>query len=91
MISPITPQSTDVQEISLSNRREAISALMEARIQNHMTFLEASWISGVSWDAVRAWAKGRREPTMGNLVAVAESLGFEVILRKKSSSPDLKA
>jgi len=69
------------QEINLSNRRAAIGALVKARIHKKMTLLDASWVSGVSWDAVRSWEKGRREPTMGNLVAVAQSLGFEIILR----------
>jgi len=52
-----------------------------------MTLIEFAWVSGVSWDAVRSWKDGRREPTMGLLVAAAETLGFEVILRKNRLLP----
>jgi|GEM_PF-1480377 len=81
MNSQITSNKSLKQEISLSDRREAINALVKAREEKHITLLEMGWVSGVSWDAVRSWAKGRREPTMGNLVAVAQTLGFEIILR----------
>jgi len=86
MANQITSQAAKTQEISLSNRAQAIAALIEARKDQHITLLEASWVSGVSWDAVRAWSKGRREPTMGNLVAVAQTLGFEIILRPQGGA-----
>jgi len=81
-----------IQEINLSNRKQALDALLCERKRREMTLLEAEWQSGVSWDAVRSWARGRREPTMGNLIAVAQILGFEIILRKiPSSEPESEA
>jgi len=91
MISQIIPDTCRSQEISLSNRREAIGALVEARKDKHMTLLDFECISGVSWDAVRLWEKGRREPTMGLLVAAAETLGFEIILRRQDQDPPVEA
>jgi len=91
MISQIIPYPCRSQEISLSNRREAICALVEARKQRHMTLLEFAWVSGVSWDAVRSWEKGRREPTMGLLVAAAQTLGFEIILRRQDQDSPVEA
>jgi len=87
---PPVAQKTEVCEISLSDRAQAIAALVKAREEKHITLLEFGWVSGVSWDAVRSWASGRREPTMGNLVAVAESLGFEIILRKNPNTKIMK-
>jgi len=80
---PAAPVPLSVEEIDLANRRAAMAALVKEREIKHMTLLDISWDSGVSWDAVRSWAQGRREPTMGNLIAVAQTLGFEIILRKK--------
>jgi len=94
MVSQITPDPPDpcrFQEISLSNRREAICALIEACKNRHMTLLEFAWVSGVSWDAVRSWEKGRREPAMGLLVAAAETLGFEIILRPQDQTSPVEA
>jgi len=80
-MSQINHSQVEPREISLDNRAQAISALVKAREEKHITLLEFGWVSGVSWDAVRSWVQGRREPTMGNLVAVAQTLGFEIILR----------
>jgi len=85
-MSQINHSQVEVQEINLSNRHKAISALVKAREEKHITLLEFGWVSGVSWDAVRSWAQGRREPTMGNLVAVAQTLGFEIILRPQGQA-----
>jgi len=90
MISQITPEPSRSQEISLSNRREAMAALVEARKDKHMTLLDFAWVSGVSWDAVRLWEKGRRKPTMGLLIAAAQTLGFEIILRRQDQVPPIE-
>ncbi|WP_455475355.1 helix-turn-helix domain-containing protein [Bartonella sp. B17] len=74
---------SDVKEIKLTDRHEIMKAIMQARIEKGMTLIDVAWTSGVSWDAVRSWYHGRREPKMGNLVAVAQTLGLEIILRKK--------
>lgn len=42
--------------------------------------------SGVSRAAVRRWAKAERDPKLSLFEAVAESLGYEVILRKKEEA-----
>jgi len=41
--------------------------------------------SGVSWRSVYYWRRAR-DPQISNFVAVAEALGFEVILRRKKAS-----
>jgi len=59
-----------------------------------MTLLDFAWVSGVSWDAVRSWEKGKREPTMGLLIAAAQTLGFEIILRRndfQDQAPPIEA
>jgi len=89
MMSQISHSQIDTEEINLSDRREAISALVKAREEKHITLLEFGWVSGVSWDAVRSWVQGRREPTMGNLVAVAQTLGFEIVLRPQRQTIQL--
>ncbi|WP_336288368.1 helix-turn-helix domain-containing protein [Bartonella sp. CB60] len=82
LIQSVSPFS-DVKEIKLADRHQIMKAIMQARIEKKMTLMDVAWASGVSWDAVRSWYHGHREPKMGNIVAVAQTLGLEIVLRKE--------
>ncbi|WP_127075973.1 helix-turn-helix domain-containing protein [Rhodomicrobium lacus] len=70
-------------EISLTNQRPAIAALFEARRRIGIRNDELRARSGVAINSAQYWLAGRSAPTMGNLVAFARALGFEVVLRRE--------
>ncbi|MEW9838332.1 helix-turn-helix domain-containing protein [Mesorhizobium marinum] len=74
-------------EISLSNQHAAMVALNEQRKRMRLEVLDLEQISGVSASAYFAWmapirsARHARSPSFLCLVAIAETLGFQVIMR----------
>lgn len=78
-----TEADTSLDEINLSDQRTAMGRLFEERTQIGMRLWEMEAKSGVSWNSAYAWRRMRREPTLGNLVALASVLGFDVVLRKQ--------
>lgn len=70
-------------EFDLCNQRTAMAALEEERRQKQMHLVDMEATSGVSVNTFYAWKGCTREPTLGNLVALAQTLGFDVILRRR--------
>lgn len=70
------------EEINLSNQRNAMNRLFEERTRLGLSLLDLEVKSGVSTNSAYAWRKEERAPTLGNFVAFATVLGFDVILRK---------
>lgn len=62
----------------------AILHLNEERQRQAMSLGDMEERSGVSIGSVYAWRSGKRSPQMHMLVALAETFGFEVVMRKKS-------
>ena len=81
--APTTEAGASLDEINLSDQRAAMSRLFEERTRIGMSLWEMEAQSGVSWNSAYAWRRMRREPTLGNLVALASVLGFDVVLRKQ--------
>ena len=88
--APTTEAGASLDEINLSDQRTAMSRLFEERTRIGMSLWEMEAKSGVSWNSAYAWRRMRREPTLGNLVALASVLGFDVVLRKQrpAAAPD---
>lgn len=63
----------------------ATRLLTAARKTEEFEVVELELASGVSMNTVYAWAKGVRDPRLSNFVAFAMALGFEVVLRRRST------
>jgi hypothetical protein len=61
----------------------AMLALNEARERMSLSSRELRQVSSVSMSSFYSWLRGERDPTLGRLVNLAESLGFEIIMRRK--------
>ena len=79
--SPIT--STPSDEFNLSNQRAAFVALEAERRSLGMSLKQMEELSGVSVNSVYAWRSCARSPTIDNAVKIAETFGYEIILRRK--------
>jgi hypothetical protein len=64
----------------LSNQRAAMVALGEERSRRGLQVLDMEMKSGVSMNTFYAWSNGNRSPTLGNLVALAQTLGFRIVM-----------
>jgi len=53
------------------------SRLKDARTAAGLTRKELAAKAGLSWQAVRAWEQGAREPGLSSLVALAGALGSD--------------
>ena len=71
------------QECDLSDQRGAFEALEAERCRIGMTVLDMEHRSGVAATSVYSWRKCARSPMLVNMVALAETLGFEVVMRRK--------
>ncbi|RWF64108.1 hypothetical protein [Mesorhizobium sp.] len=72
-----------IDEFDLSQQRRAMSALQAERQRLSMPVAVMELKSGVCMNSFYAWHGGLREPTLGCLVAVAQTLGFDVIMRRR--------
>ncbi|MER9706084.1 hypothetical protein NKJ10_17815 [Mesorhizobium sp. M0204] len=72
-----------IDEFDLCNQRRAMAALNAERKRIGMPIVVMEDTSGVSMNSFYAWNGGSREPTLGCLVAVAQTLGFDVIMRRR--------
>lgn len=77
------PEETD--EFDLNQQRRAMSALHAERRRIAMSIADMEQKSGVSMNSFYAWHGGQREPTLGCLVAVAQTLGFDIIMRRRKA------
>lgn len=70
-------------ETNLNNQRSTLVRLDDERKAIGMYIFDMEDRSGVSVNSFYAWKRGDRHPTIGFLVAVAETLGFEIIMRPR--------
>ncbi|MBZ9821936.1 MAG: hypothetical protein E5X76_28770 [Mesorhizobium sp.] len=75
-----------IDEFDLSQQRRAMSALQAERQRIAMPVAVMELKSGVCMNSFYAWHGGLREPTLGCLVAVAQTLGFDIIMRRRKKS-----
>ncbi|QKC89951.1 hypothetical protein EB230_17220 [Mesorhizobium sp. NZP2234] len=73
-----------IDEFDLNQQRRAMAALNAERKRLGMPIFQMEDTSGVSMNSFYAWQGGLREPTLGCLVAVAQTLGFDVVMRRRS-------
>lgn len=73
------------QEFNMSDQKTALAVLNEERLRLGMSLGEMEDRSGVSVNSVYAWRSCVRSPTLVNIVAVAETFGFEVIMRRREN------
>ena len=79
-------------EYDLRDQRAAMLALEEERQRLGMFHIDMEMTSGVSANTFLAWRNCSREPTLGNFVAVAQTLGFDVmIIRQKAVRPPVRS
>lgn len=74
----------DTQEIALRDQRLATARLNEERKRIGLEVWELEAKSGVSASAFFAWKAGKRAPVLSCMVAVAQTLGFETVLRNRT-------
>jgi predicted transcriptional regulator len=71
-------------EYNLRDQRAAMAALDAERRRSGMSLGDMEEKSGVSVNSVYAWRSCARSPTLCNAVAIAETFGFEIIMRRKT-------
>ena len=69
------------QEINLRDIPAAIIAIGMQRIARAWSLYDMEERSGISLNSFYGWRKSQREPGMSNFVALAETFGFEVVMR----------
>lgn len=74
------------QQYNLSDQRTAFAALEAERCRMGMSILDMEHRSGVSATSVYTWRKCARSPTLFNVVTIAETFGFDVIMRRKKTA-----
>ncbi len=74
---------SDEVEYNLRDQRAAMAALDDERRTRGMSLAEMEDRSGVSVNSVYAWRSCARSPTLFNVVALAETLGFEIVMRRR--------
>lgn len=65
------------------NESAAYVAMNAARVRKGMSYLDMEEKSGVSVNSFWHYLRGKRSPTLANLIAIAETCGYEVIMRKR--------
>jgi transcriptional regulator with XRE-family HTH domain len=70
-------------EYDLRDQRAAMMALEAQRQQLRLFHNDVETKSGVSTNSVFSWRHGARSPGLGNLVALAQTLGFEIVMRRR--------
>lgn len=75
--------SSAINEYNMADQRAAMAALDEERRSRGMSLGDMEERSGVSVNSVYAWRSCARSPTLCNAVAIAETFGFEIIMRRK--------
>lgn len=73
------------QEFNLKDQRQGIAALFQERVAAGLSLDDWEGKSGVSMNSAYAWRLGDRAPLLFNIVALAEAVGFELILRKRKT------
>lgn len=72
----------EADEICLSDQKAAMERLFAERTRIGMSIWDLEARSGISTKSLYCWKDGSRAPALGNLVALAETLGFEIVMRR---------
>lgn len=75
--------TTAPAEIGLTSQKEAMRVLNEERTRIGMNVRDLEAKSGVSVSSFYAWKCNVRSPNLANMIALAQTLGFEVVMRRK--------
>ena len=70
------------QVVSLGDLPACIERINIDRRLMGVGLYEMEYRSGVSFRSFFAWRNGERSPTLANIVAVAETFGFSVVMRR---------
>ncbi len=76
------------ERYELRDQSRALNVLESERCQRRMSFGEMEAKSGISTTAFYAWRSCERSPLLCNAVAIAETFGFRIIMRRKGTAPD---
>lgn len=79
------PCCNSEDEFNLKDQQRAMAVLDSERKRLFMSLLDMEERSGVSVNSFWHWVRLRRSPSLFNLIAVAETFGFEVIMRRKEN------
>lgn len=77
-----TCEEPDNEQAPVPDARAAVQRLFEERERVGMSLWDMEAGSGIPLSTAYAWRKGARQPTFGNLVALANMLGFEIVMRR---------
>jgi predicted xylose isomerase-like sugar epimerase len=72
-------------QYNLADQRAAMDALYHARIALGISLGDMEAKSGVSVNSFYAWRSVQRSPQLANLVALAQTLGFEIVMINKAA------
>lgn len=67
----------------LKDTEAAMLALDKERLARRMSLTDMEEKSGVSLNSFYAWRSGSRTPALCNIVALSQTFGFEVIMRRR--------
>lgn len=73
-----------MSEYNLKDQGAVMAAIYAERDRLGVSLGDMEQRSGVSVNSVYAWRKCQRSPTLCNMVAIAETFGYEIIMRRKS-------
>ncbi|WP_131821074.1 hypothetical protein [Ensifer sp. LCM 4579] len=76
------------ERYELRDQSGALNVLESERCARRMSFGEMEAKSGISTTAFYAWRSCERSPLLCNAVAIAETFGFRIIMRRKVAAPD---
>lgn len=80
------PPTLDPVEFDLTDQRKAMRVLNEERQSIGMNVRDLEAKSGVSVSSFYAWQCNLRSPNLANMIALAQTLGFEVVMRRRSET-----
>jgi transcriptional regulator with XRE-family HTH domain len=78
----MTDTNHPAQAIDLNHQFEAMRLLDQERQRLGWTVRDLEAKSGVSVSSFYAWQVNLRSPNLANLVALAQSLGFDIFMRR---------
>lgn len=76
--------SKKMERVDLVNVATAVKFLQKERVKQGMSLEEFERKSGVSWRSFYYWKNGSRDPRISNLLAMAQTLGFQIILSREN-------
>jgi hypothetical protein len=72
-------RQNDKQEFDLSEKGAVGALMLAGRSAEGLTMKQASDLSGVSIRAMEEWSTEKSQPSLGNLIAVLNTLGFDLV------------